>query len=91
MNREFIPKFSAMAVEQLERQQHVEFKTRWREDEDSNHVCCMHVAYFFEFNHVVLLIQDSKLETTVKTRQDKTRKKTFMIWNCKNMTGDAVH
>ena len=45
MNREFIPKFSAMAVEQLERQQHVEFKTRLREDEDSNdsniYVVCM--------------------------------------------------
>ena len=76
MNREFIPKFSAMAVEQLERQQHVEFKTRLREDEDSNdsnmYVVCM-LRIFFEFNHVVLLIEDSKLETTVKTGQDKTR------------------
>ena len=45
MNREFIPKFSAMAVEQLERQQHVEFKTRLREDEytmiPNMYVVCM--------------------------------------------------
>ena len=51
------------------------------------YACCV----FFEFNHVVLLIEDSKLETRVKTGQDKTRKKTFMLGTCKNTTGDAVH